>query len=524
MLLLSPPLPSLQPYPETTSGFERTNSRSLSTSSDAEQAQRGSIQAGQTDPSDSNVSTPLQQLSDERLSSSFQDLHQPSSVGTPQSSYPEEQMSQGAQPAQQQQAWTPNVQQPPLQQRTLQPQQPQTSEGERGRIPSGTPPLQTEGIKSAPPLTDPPQQPSSGIPPYAMCAGSGMMPQFKQYPRASPNWSSYKERMGGPPVYPQPGHSAGPAPNSGYPQLRQVYEPEYSPATYGRQSFVMPHPTAGHPLQHPGIEGVPGGPHPPQPYSPHYPPYPSLQMHQYQYHQQQQQRNMAMYPSQMSRQLQQQQEMAAYHHHQQQQAQRQQQQLAMHARYAASGYAHPPNRGMPLMPTGYHPSSAQGHHFSMSPSSSAASTERESLLKSTIIQKQHQATAQPDGWSRGSPQRPPSTGSSASQPPTPQPPMSRTKSNDKPHYAPPEGKAVTTVAHLAKSESSAVRESAVKRGRMHDWSTTVEGVSPQLMKFRRMMPQDCGECWGWGNSKVGGVRKEPIDTRIKLCRNVMSCG
>ena len=491
MLLPSPPLPSLQPYPETTSGFERTNSRSLSTSSDAEQAQRGSVQAGQIDPSDSNVSTPLQQLSDERLSSSFQDLHQPSSVGTPQSSYPEEQMSQGSQPAQQQQAWTPNVQQPPPQQRTL---QPQTVEGERGRIPSGTPPLQTEGVKSAPPLTDPPQQPGSGIPPYAMSAGSGMMPQFKQYPRASPSWSSYKERMGGPTVYQQPGYPAGPTPNSGYPQLRQVYESEYSPAQYGRHSFVMPHPTAGHPLQHPGIEGVPGGHHPPQPYSPHYPPYPSLQMHQY--HQQQQQRNMAMYPSQMSRQLQHQQEMAAYHHHQQQQqvqAQRQQQ-LAMHARYAASGYTHPPNRGMSLMPTGYHPSSAQGHHFSMSPSSSAASTERESLHKSTILQKQHQTAAQPDGWSRGSPQRPPSTGSSASQPPTPQPPMSRTKSNDKPHYTPPEGKTLTTVAHLAKSESSAVREGAVKRGRMPDWSTTVEGVSPQLMKIRRMMPQDCGEC------------------------------
>ena len=483
----------MQPYAETPGGFERTNSRSLSTSSDAEQAQRGSVQAGQTDPSDSNVSTPLQQLSDGRLSSSYHDLHQPSSVGTPQSSYPEEQMPQGAQPPQQQQKWGPSIQQQ-QQQQSL----PQTVEGER-RIPSGTPPLQTEGVKSAP-LTDPPQQPGSGMSSYAMSAGSGVVPQFKQYPHASPSWNSYKEWAGGHSIYPQPGYSAGPIPNSGYPpQHRQPYESEYSPASYGRHSFVVPHPT-GHPLQHAGMEGAPGS-HPPQTYSPHYP-HPSMQMHHYQ---QQQQRNMAMFPSQMGRQLHHQQEIAAYHHHQQQQAQRQQQQLAMQ-RYAASGYAHPQNRvGMPSMPTGYHPSSMQGHHFSMSSPTSAASVDRDSLLKSTLMQKQQQQVAQQESWGRGSPQRPPSTGSSVSQPPTPQPPMSRTRSNDKPHYTPPEGKVVAATPQVAKSDAAA-REGAGKRGRPHDWSTTVEGVNPQLMKFRRMMPQDCGECaMGWGSRKGAGA-------------------
>ena len=54
---------------------------------------------------------------------------------------------------------------------------------------------------------------------------------------------------------------------------------------------------------------------------------------------------------------------------------------------------------------------------------------------------------------------------------------------------------VTAASHGAKSDAVA-REGAGKRGRAHDWSTTVEGVTPQLMKFRRMMAQDCGECSG----------------------------
>lgn len=470
----------MQPYAETPGGFERTNSRSLSTSSDAEQAQRGSIQAGQTDPSDSNVSTPLQQLNDGRLSSSYHDLHQPSSVGTPQSSFPEEQLSQGSQPSRQQQPWPPSMQQQQQQQGL----QPQPAEGER-RIPPGTPPLQTESMKSTPPAPDHPQQPGTGMSPYTMPTGSSVVPQYKHYPRSAPSWNVYRERAGGHSMYPQSGYPA--APNTGYTQqARQAYESEYSPSTYGRHSFVVPHP--GHPMQHTGMEGVPGS-HPQQPYSAHYP-YPSMQIPQYQHHHQ---RNMAVYPSQMSRQLHHQQEMAAYHHHQQQQAQRQQQQQLAMQRYAASGYAHPQSRGgMPSMPTSYHPSSVQAHHFSMSPSFSTASIERDSLHKSSLLQKQQQV-AQPDAWSRGSPQRPPSTGSSLSQLPTPQPPISRSRSNDKPQYSAPESKMVSTATHAAKSDSVA-REATLKRGRMQDWSTTVEGVSPQLMKFRRIMPQDCGEC------------------------------